>query len=123
MKNEFWIFCQSKKHSELIIDIYDDKYMELSREVRFSELKSLLLNEIMDIKLVRIQWEVNGYLLDLKKSWTYIERIVKIHNLLEEAYTWLIPWFERNSVLEDGSLVLDDSKDNSRLPHYKKAKK
>jgi hypothetical protein len=96
--------------------------MELSREVRFSELKSLLLNEIMDIKLVRIQWEVNGYLLDLKKSWTDIERIVKIHSLLEEAYICLTPWLERNSVLEDGSLVLDDSKDNSCLPHYKKTK-
>ena len=121
MKNEFWILCERKKHSELIIDIYDDKYMKLSREVRFSELKSLLLNEIMNIKLVRIQWEVNGYLLDLKKFWTDIERIVKIHNLLEEAYTWLIPCLERNSVLEDGSLVLDDSKDNSRIPHYIKA--
>lgn len=51
-----------------------------------------------------------------------IERIEKIQELLEEAYTWLIPWFERNSVLEDGSLVLDDSKDNSHLSHYKKAK-
>ena len=123
MKNEYWIFCKSKKHLELIIDIYDDEYMELSREVRFNELKSLLLNDIMDISIVRIQWEGNGYLLELKKSWTDMERVDKVHRLLENAYAWLIPWHERNKALEDGSLVLDESRENSRLPHYKLVKK
>lgn len=122
MKNEYWIFSESEMHSQLVIDVYDQEYIKLSREERLNELKSFLLNDIMDIKSVRIQWENNGYLLDLKKSWTDIERIEKIQELLEEAYTWLIPWFERNSVLEDGSLVLDDIKDNSHLSHYKKAK-
>lgn len=119
MKNDFWIFCRTKKSYELVIDIYDDKYMERPREERFSELKSRLSNDIMELKRVRIQWEDNGCLIDLKKSWCDIERIVQIHQLLEWAYTWLTPWYDKNPALEDGSLVLDENYDNSHIPHYK----
>ena len=91
MKNDFWIFCRTKKSYELVIDIYDDKYMEQSREERFSKLKNLLANDIMEIKIVNAQWS-KGYLhrmsleLELKKSWVGIERIVNIHNMLEYIY-------------------------------------
>ena len=123
MKNEYWIFIQSKSHLNLIIDIYDPDYIERSREVRFSELKSLLLKDIMRVKSVHIQWELGGFILLFKESQTYIERIVKVHKLLEEAYEWLDPWYDKNPVLENGSLILDESMDNSHLKHYKKANK
>ena len=123
MKNEYWIFVKSKSHLDLIIDIYDPDYMELSREVRFSELKSLLLKDIMSVKSVHIQWELGGFILHFKESQTSIERIVKVHELLESAYKWLDPWYDKNTVLEDGSLILDESMDNSHLKHYKKANK
>ena len=91
MKNDFWIFCKTKKSYELVIDIYDEKYMERPREERFSELKNLLANDIMEIKIVNAQWS-KGCLpqmsleLELKKSWVGIERIVNIHNMLEYIY-------------------------------------
>ena len=119
MKNEFWIFCKTKKCKELVIDIYDDKYMERPREERFSELKSRLSNDIGGLKRVHIQWEDCGCLIDLKKSWCDIERIVQIHQLLERVYTWLTPWYDKNPALENGSLVLDENCDNSHIPHYK----
>ena len=119
MKNEFWIFFKTKRRFELVIDIYDQKYLAQPREDRFSELKNLLSNDIMDIKRVHILWEDNGCILDLNKSWYGIERIVKIHHLLEEVYTWLTPWSNKNPVFENGSLILDDSCDNSHIPHYK----
>ena len=120
MKNEYWILCGDKNQSQLVIDIYDEDYMQLSREERFSQLKNLLLNEVMEVRSVAIQWECNGYLLNFEPSWVAIARIVRIHELLEEAYTWLFPLQERNIVLENGSLVLDESKDNRHLSHYKK---
>ena len=119
MKNEFWIFRRTKRSSELVIDIYDHQYLEQPREERFSELKSLLSKDIMDIKRVSIQWEYSGNLLDLKKSWCGIERIAKIQHLLEQAYTWLTPWIDKNPAFQSGTLMLDNSCDNSCLPHYK----
>ena len=119
MKNEFWIFCRTKKSSELVIDIYDQHYLEQSRELRFSELKSLLSHDIMDIKRVYVEWEDNECLLEIKKSWYGIERIVKIHHLLEKVYPNITPWRDKNPVFKNESLVLDESCDNSNLPHYK----
>ena len=119
MKNEFWVLCKRKNSLELVIDIYDDKYMEQSREDRFSELKSLLSNEIMNIHSFSIQWEWSGLLFKFPKTWVGIERIVKIHQGLEYAYTWLIPWYRKNPAFEAGYLVLDERYDNSLLPHYK----
>lgn len=119
MKNEFWIFCKTKRSYELVIDIYDQHYLGQPREERFSELKSLLSNDIMEIKRVYIQWEDDVFLFDIKKSWYGIERIVKIHHLLEDLCTWITPWHDKNPVFENGSLVLDDSCDNSHIPHYK----
>lgn len=120
MKNEYWIFYKTKKSQQLVIDIYDDKYMELSREERFSELKRLLSNDIMDIKRVHILCQDNGCMLEIKKSWYGIERIVKIHQLLENAYaSWATPWEERNPVFDSGVLIPDNSYDNSHIPHYK----
>lgn len=72
---------------------------------------------------MHIQWELGGFIFHFKESQTYIERIVKVHELLEEAYEWLDPWYDKNTVLEDGSLILDESMDNSHLKHYKKANK
>ena len=120
MKNEYWISYKTKKSQELVIDIYDDKYMEQSREERFAELKRLLSNDIMDIKRVHILCQDNGCMLEIKKSWYGIERIVKIHHLLENAYaSWVTPWEERNPVFDRGVLIPDNSYDDSHIPHYK----
>jgi len=119
MKNEFWIFCRTKRSFELVIDIYDQHYLEQSREVRFSELKSLLTNNIMEVKRVCVQSEDNVLSLELKKSWCGIERIVEIHHMLEDVCTRLTPWHDKNPLFKNESLVLDDSCDNSHLPHYK----
>ena len=124
MKNEFWIFCKTKKCYELVIDIYDDKYMEQSREERFSKLKNLLANDIMEIKIVKAQWS-KGYLprmsleLELKKSWGGIERIVNIHNMLEYIYKNHPPKERMKSAFKESHLVLDENYDNSHIPHYK----
>ena len=121
MKNEFWIFQQRKGYLALIIDLYDPDYLKRTREERFAELKALLLNEIMDIKEVDIQWEDNGFLYKFTKSQSAIGRMLKIHHLLEEAYEWewFIPFDERNPALEGDNLVSDESYDNTILKHYK----
>lgn len=119
MKNEFWIYCRTKKCFELVIDIYDPSYMEQPREKRFGELKSLLSDNIMEIRRVYIQWEDSGYVLEMKKAWCYIERIVEIHKLLEKVYAWLTPWHDKNPLFKNYPLVLDENCDNSRIPHYK----
>lgn len=124
MKNEYWIFCKTKKCHELVIDIYDPNYLQQSREERFSELKTLLLHNIMEVKNVYVQWEGMGCLIELKKSWCGIERIAEIHQLIEKAYTQLrlTPWYDKNPVFAAGTLVLDEECDNSHIPHYKKVK-
>lgn len=121
MKNEFWIFCKSKKCFELVIDLYDESYMDQSREERFAALRSLLENDIMNIRRVYVQWEDNGMFLELKKAWYAVERISEIHHLLEEAYgfEYFRTWYDRNPAMENGSLTLDEELDNSVLPHYK----
>lgn len=68
MNNDFWIFFKKKNCYDLVIDIYDSNYMERPREERFSELKSLLKNDIMDIRRVYIQGEGDGDYLEIKKS-------------------------------------------------------
>ena len=93
--------------------------MKQSREQRFSELKRLLSNEIMNVNVVNIQWERNGIIFGFKKSQVAIERIVKIHEALESAYTWLTPWYRTNPDFESGCFVLDERYDNSLIPHYK----
>ena len=119
MNNDFWIFCRTKTCLVLVIDIYDPAYMERSREERFSELKNLLKNDIMDIRRVHIQGEDNGDYLEIKKSLCGIERIVQIHHLIEKTYAWLTPWLDKNPVFYNGTLVLDETLDNSHIPHYK----
>ena len=120
MNNEFWIIRKRKNSYLLEIDIYDPAYMEVSREQRFSELKTLLANDIMEVTQVHIDWDYTGLftglLFDLKKDWTAIERIVKIHQSLEYAYTWLTPFYEKYEKRPD--LVLDESYDQNHLPHY-----
>ena len=119
MTNEFWIFYKRKNCYYLVIDIYDSNYMERPREERFSELKNLLKNDIMDIRRVYIQGEGNGDYLEIKKSLYGIERIVLIHHLIEKTYAWLTPWLDKNPVFDNGTLVLDETLDNSHIPHYK----
>lgn len=119
MINEFWIFFKRKNCYDLVIDIYDSNYMKRPREERFSELKSLLANDIMNIRRVHIQGDDNGVYLEIGKSLLAIERIVKIHHLIENVYTWLTPWFDKNPVFDNGTLVLDETLDNSHIPHYK----
>lgn len=119
MTNEFWIFFKKKNCYDLVIDIYDSNYMERPREERFSELKNLLKNDIMDISRVYIQGEGNGDYLEIKKSLYDIERIVQIHHLIEKTYAWLTPWLDKNPVFDNGTLVLDETLDNSHIPHYK----
>lgn len=119
MKNEFWIFYKRKNYYDLVIDIYDCDYMERPREERFSELKNLLKNDIMDIRRVHILGEDNGDYLEIKKSLCGIERIVQIHHLIEKTYAWLTPWLDKNPVFDNGILALDETLDNSHIPHYK----
>ena len=119
MTNEFWIFFKRKNCYDLVIDIYDCDYMERPREERFSELKCLLKNDIMDIRRVHIQGDDNGTYLEIKKSLCGIERIVQIHHLIEKTYVWLTPWHEKNPVFDNGILALDETLDNSHMPHYK----
>ena len=40
-------------------------------------------------------------------------------NLIEKAYVWLTPWHEKNPVFDNGILALDETLDNSHIPHYK----
>ena len=119
MTNDYWIFYKRKNCYDLVIDIYDCDYMERPREERFSELKCLLKNDIMDIRRVHIQGEDNGDYLEIKKSLCGIERIVQIHHLIEKTYVWLTPWHEKNPVFDNGILALDETLDNSHIPHYK----
>lgn len=119
MTNDYWIFFKRKNCYDLVIDIYDSNYMERPREERFSELKSLLKNDIMDIRRVHIQGEDNGDYLEIKKSLCGIERIVQIHHLIEKTYAYLSPWLDKNPVFDNGILVLDETLDNSHIPHYK----
>lgn len=119
MKNEFWIYFKRKNCYDLVIDIYDSNYMERPREERFSELKALLKNDIMNIRRVYIQGEGNGDYLELKKTSCAIERIVQIHHLIEKTYAWLTPWLDKNPVFDNGILALDETLDNSHIPHYK----
>lgn len=119
MTNDYWIFFKRKNCYCLVIDIYDSNYMEQPREERFSELKNLLKNDIMDIRRVYIQGEGNGDYLEIKKSLCDIERIVQIHHLIEKSYAWLTPWLDKNPVFDNGILVLDETLDNSHVPHYK----
>ena len=119
MTNDYWIFFKRKNCYDLVIDIYDSNYMERPREERFSELKSLLKNDIMNIRRVYIQGEGNGDYLEIKKSLCDIERIVQIHHLIEKTYAWLTPWHDRDPVFDNGVLVLDETLDNSHIPHYK----
>ena len=119
MTNDYWIFYKRKNCYDLVIDIYDCDYMERPREERFSELKNLLKNDIMDIRRVHIQGEDNGDYLEIKKSLCGIERIVQIHHLIEKTYVWLTPWHEKNPVFDNGILALDETLDNSHIPHYK----
>ena len=98
--------------------------MERPREERFSELKNLLSNDIMEIKIVNAQWS-KGCLpqmsldLELKKSWVGIERIVNIHNMLEYIYKNYPPKERMKSAFKESHLVLDENCDNSHIPHYK----
>lgn len=119
MKNEFWIYFKRKNCYDLVIDIYDSNYMERPREERFSELKALLKNDIMNIRRVYIQGEGNGDYLELKKTSCAIERIVQIHHFIEKTYAWLTPWLDKNPVFDNGILELDETLDNSHIPHYK----
>ena len=119
MTNDYWIFFKRKNCYDLVIDIYDSNYMERPREERFSELKSLLKNDIMNIRRVYIQGEGNGDYLEIKKSLCDIERIVQIHHLIEKTYAWLTPWHDRDPVFDNGVLALDETLDNSHIPHYK----
>ena len=119
MTNDYWIFFKRKNCYCLVIDIYDSNYMEQPREERFSELKNLLKNDIMDIRRVYIQGEGNGDYLEIKKSLCDIERIVQIHHLIEKSYAWLTPWLDKNPVFDNGILALDETLDNSHVPHYK----
>ena len=119
MTNDFWIFFKRKNCYCLVIEIYDSNYMAQPREERFSELKNLLKNDIMDIRRVYIQGEGNGDYLEIKKSLCDIERIVQIHHLIEKSYAWLTPWLDKNPVFDNGILALDETLDNSHVPHYK----
>ena len=119
MKNNFWLYCITKKNLNLIIDIHDANYIKQSREERFSELKSLLMNDIMNIKVVYVYGEDNFDYLEVKKSWYAIERIAEIHQFIEKSYTWLTAWDYKNPVFDSGSLALDESYDNSQIAHYK----
>ena len=123
MNNEFWIFYKTKRRFEMVIDIYDENYMKRPREERFSELKAMLSNDIMKVSCVHIIWENDGYSLDMKKSWLPIERIVKVHHLMESVYTYLTPQTEKNQLFESGVLKFDESCDNSHIPHYKVLRK
>ena len=122
MKNDFWIFCKTKTCLVLVIDIYDPAYMERSREERFSELKTLLTHNIMSVKKVYFQYTYTFTEFKLKDAWIGIERIVKIHQMLESLYPRITPLPSKNLVLFDGTLELDENRDNLYLPHYKVAK-
>ena len=119
MTNEFWIFFKKKNCYDLVIDIYDCDYMKRPCLERFNELENLLKNEIMDIRRVCIQGEGNGAYLELKRTSPSLERIVLIHHLIEKTYAWLTPWLDKNPVFDNGTLVLDETLDNSHIPHYK----
>ena len=119
MTNEFWIFFKKKNCYDLVIDIYDSNYMKRPCLERFNELENLLKNEIMDIRRVCIQGEGNGAYLELKRTSPSLERIVLIHHLIEKTYAWLTPWLDKNPVFYNGTLVLDETLDNSHIPHYK----
>lgn len=118
MTNEFWIFYKRKNCYDLVIDIYDSNYMKRPCLERFNELENLLKNEIMDIRRVCIQGEGNGAYLELKRTSPSLERIVLIHHLIEKTYAWLTPWLDKNPVFDNGTLVLDETLDNSHIPHY-----
>lgn len=119
MTNEFWIFFKKKNCYYLVIDIYDSNYMKRPCLERFNELENLLKNEIMDIRRVCIQGEGNGAYLEFKRTSPSLERIVLIHHLIEKTYAWLTPWLDKNPVFYNGTLVLDETLDNSHIPHYK----
>ena len=118
MTNEFWIFYKRKNCYDLVIDIYDCDYMKRPCLERFNELENLLKNEIMDIRRVCIQGEGNGAYLELKRTSPSLERIVLIHHLIE-TNAWLTLWLDKNPVFDNGTLVLDETLDNSHIPHYK----
>lgn len=122
MNNDFWIFCKTKTCLVLVIDIYDPCYMERPREERFSVLKSLLTHDIMSVKKVFFQYTYTFTEFKLKDAWIGIERIAKIHQMLESLYPRITPLPSKNCVLFDGSFELDERYDNSHLPHYKVAK-
>lgn len=122
MKNDFWILCDEKGHYDLVIDIYDSFYMQSDKEARLNELTSCLSHDIMKIRKVCIQWEFSGYEYTFKDKESETDRINFIFTLLEDAYTWLTPWYELNSVFLNGYLILDDTCDDFSLPVYKKAK-
>ncbi len=119
MTNEFWIFFKRKNCYHLVIDIYDSNYMKRPCLERFNELESLLKNDIMDIRRVCIQGEGNVAYLELKRTSSSLERIVQIHHLIEKTYAWLTPWLDKNPVFDNGILALDETLDNSHIPHYK----
>jgi len=119
MTNEFWIFFKKKNCYDLVIDIYDCDYMKRPCLERFNELENLLKNDIMDIRRVCIQGEGNGAYLELKRTSPSLERIVLIYHLIEKTYAWLTPWLDKNPVFDNGTLVLDETLDNSHIPHYK----
>lgn len=123
MNNDFWIFCKTKTCRVLIIDIYDPAYMERPREERFGELKALLAHDIMSVKKVYVQYMYAITQLKLKDAWIGIERIVEIHKMLERIYPQITPLPCNNAVLYDGTLELDESYDNTHLPHYRVARK
>ena len=122
MKNDFWIFCKTKTCRVLVIDIYEQNYMERPREERFSELKTFLSHDIMSVKKVYFQHMYAIFEFKLKDSWIGIERIVEIHKMLERLYPQIDPLPSKNTVLFDGTLELDERYPNSHLPHYKVAK-
>ena len=68
MTNDYWIFYKRKNCYDLVIDIYDCDYMERPREERFSELKCLLKNDIMDIRRVHIQGLTSSLILQRGKN-------------------------------------------------------
>lgn len=128
MKNEFWIFCKTKKCYELVIDIYDDKYMEQSREERFSKLKNLLANDIMEIKIVNAQWS-KGYLPRMSLEPEHKEGDIYIKND-GEAYTIVynterrvceLVWEAFQGEIPQGFRVchIDGNKQNNRLDNLK----
>ena len=119
MTNEFWIFFKRKNCYHLVIDIYDSNYMKRPCLERFNELESLLESDIMDIRRVCIQGEGNVANLELKRTSSSLERIVQIHHLIEKTYAWLTPWLDKNPVFDNGILALDETLDNSHVPHYK----